>query len=154
MRFSLFDRSTLWHTVHFSSAMNRHSSPGHMYSMYTPRRIDYSTLTSSTGSSTSEPKIQFPPAKIEIEKGFVKCEGLSVSEQNKAMVCTNTSSGLYKCKMAFTPPGSSTESNENSLLSEVKEYCREGNRYKFCMETSRSSSTLASVWNRVVSIVS
>ncbi|CCI50684.1 unnamed protein product, partial [Albugo candida] len=116
---------------------NGHNSPGHMYSLYTPRRIDYSTLTSSTGSSTSEPKIQFPPAKIEIEKGFVKCEGLSVSEQNKAMVCTNTSSELYKCKMACTPPGSSTESNENSLLSEVKEYCREGNRYKFCMETNR-----------------
>ncbi|CCI50683.1 unnamed protein product, partial [Albugo candida] len=119
---------------------NGHNSPGHMYSLYTPRRIDYSTLTSSTGSSTSEPKIQFPPAKIEIEKGFVKCEGLSVSEQNKAMVCTNTSSELYKCKMACTPPGSSTESNENSLLSEVKEYCREGNRLHCIVDRHRQEA--------------
>ncbi|CCI50692.1 unnamed protein product, partial [Albugo candida] len=128
---------------------NGHNSPGHMYSLYTPRRIDYSTLTSSTGSSTSEPKIQFPPAKIEIEKGFVKCEGLSVSEQNKAMVCTNTSSELYKCKMACTPPGSSTESNENSLLSEVKEYCREGNRYKFCMETNKKQNMITYIFSDV-----
>nr|CCA27146.1 glycoside hydrolase putative [Albugo laibachii Nc14] len=129
--------------------LTRHQSLGHMH---TPRCVEDSTLTNSTASNIRESRHLVHSAKN--DKACCKCEDTGAALHKGANTSITTRWQFNEGKSASTTPGSSTESNEDSLLSEVKEDYMESRRAKSNMETSRNCSTLTTIWNRVVSIVS